>query len=368
MYLVSLLGLVPIAVWLYAQWDAWRKSSRPKLLFANTDFNTAVVSRCPSLQAVYRSCKFLTLGQGHVETILRAKLARSPGVSYKREILLLECGGAVALDWEQGEDGLGGLPHDAPLFLILPGLTSGSTEPYIQQAVAAARRAGMRAVVVNSRGTSDSPVLTPQFYSASYTEDMRQVVSHVVQRYLGCLLFAAGWSLGGNILINYLAEEGEAVPIAAALSLGNPFDLVVSNQHINKGFNRIYNASLTASMRRIVAKHSAVWRNWRGPAGAALPDAIKRVKSIREFDEAITVHSFGWPDVDAYYAGSSSSTRIPGVTIPLLCIQAADDPIAPAAAIPYTALAANPNCVLVVTPTGGHLGWAAAPGAPLRIS
>ncbi len=36
-----------------------------------------------------------------------------------------------------------------------------------------AREAGIRAVVFNSRGTSGSPVQTAQFYSASFTEDMR---------------------------------------------------------------------------------------------------------------------------------------------------------------------------------------------------
>lgn len=38
-------------------------------------------------------------------------------------------------------------------------------------------------------------------------------------------------------------------------------------------------------------------------------------------------------------------------------MQALDDPIAPAAAIPASALAANPHCILAVTPYGGHLGW-----------
>lgn len=38
-----------------------------------------------------------------------------------------------------------------------------------------AREAGIRAVVFNSRGTSDSPVSTAQFYSASFTDDMRCV-------------------------------------------------------------------------------------------------------------------------------------------------------------------------------------------------
>lgn len=68
--------------------------------------------------------------------------------------------------------------------------------------------------------------------------------------------------------------------------------------------------------------------------------------------------------MDAYYAGSSSARALPRVSIPLLCIQAANDPIAPAAAIPYDAVTANPNLLLAVTPTGGHLGWAAGPGAP----
>lgn len=72
----------------------------------------------------------------------------------------------------------------------------------------------------------------------------------------------------------------------------------------------------------------------------------------------------GWESVDHYYAGSSSSLSIPKVKVPLLCISALDDPIAPREAIPYKAIAENPNCMLVTTPCGGHLGWVAGPGAP----
>lgn len=65
--------------------------------------------------------------------------------------------------------------------------------------------------------------------------------------------------------------------------------------------------------------------------------------------------------MDAYYAGSSSALSVPLVTIPLLCVQADNDPISPRAAIPFDAIAANPNTALVLTPTGGHLGWTAGP-------
>ena len=56
--------------------------------------------------------------------------------------------------------------------------------------------------------------------------------------------------------------------------------------------------------------------------------------------------------MDAYYAGSSSALSIPAVRVPLLCLSALDDPIAPAEAIPYAALAANPLCTLATTPCG----------------
>ncbi len=81
-------------------------------------------------------------------------------------------------------------------------------------------------------------------------------------------------------------------------------------------------------------------------------------------------HSFahaGFPSVDAYYEGSSSANVIPNVAIPLLCVQAENDPIAPREAIPYDAIAANPNTALVVTPTGGHLGWMAGRDGPLGM-
>lgn len=65
------------------------------------------------------------------------------------------------------------LPRDAPVLILLPGLTGGSHDSYVRHMVGAARRSGIRAICFNSRGTSTGPVLTPQFYSASFTGDIR---------------------------------------------------------------------------------------------------------------------------------------------------------------------------------------------------
>lgn len=45
-----------------------------------------------------------------------------------------------------------------------------------------------------------------QFYSASFLGDMREVVAHVTKQYNKANVYAVGWSLGGNILVNYLGQ------------------------------------------------------------------------------------------------------------------------------------------------------------------
>ena len=85
---------------------------------------------------------------------------------------------------------------------------------------------------------------------------------------------------------------------------------------------------------------------------------------MRDFDEAVTRVTFGFPSVDAYYAASSSRNVISDVKTPLLVVQARDDPIAVSSATPRYAIAASEHVLLVETESGGHLGWSAGEEAP----
>lgn len=80
-----------------------------------------------------------------------------------RELVHMPDGGTVALDSED-LPAERRLPASAPVVILLPGLSGGSEDSYVQHAVLHAREAGIRAVVFNSRGTSDAPVTTAQFY------------------------------------------------------------------------------------------------------------------------------------------------------------------------------------------------------------
>jgi predicted alpha/beta-fold hydrolase len=64
-----------------------------------------------------------------------------------------------------------------------------------------------------------------------------------------------------------------------------------------QGFNKIYNWNLASSLKKIFLKHQPLWRTYQGPGQ---PERVPHVNTIREFDEAITVHSFGeWGVGDA---------------------------------------------------------------------
>ena len=291
---------------------------------------------------------------------------------YFREVLDMPNGGHVTLDWQHsvGESRRSAavLPDGKPLLLLLSGIAGGSGDPYVQHLVADATDAGFKVVCMNARGCANSPVTSPQFYSASWTQDVRHVVRTLRARYPAAPFFACGWSLGANILVNYLGEEGMAASkqpaqqlLDGAVSLCNPFDLVTCDAALEAtALGRVYSRSMGASLRRVFAPHEALFRGLDhiDVAGTAA------AQTVRQFDEAMTRRTFGFATVDEYYQTSGSKHRLPHVAVPLLCVQAADDPIAVDAAIPRDAAAANPHVALVVTPSGGHLGWQAANGSP----
>lgn len=174
-------------------------------------------------------------------------------------------------------------------------------------------------------------------------------------------IYAVGWSLGANILVRYLGQESHHCPLSGAVSLCNPFDLVIADEDFHKGFNNIYDKALARSLRKIFNKHALLFEDLHGEYNIPL---AANAKTVRDFDQGLTRVSFGFKSVDDYYFNSSSSHSIPNVQIPLLCIQAANDPIAPSRGIPRKEIKENPHCSLIVTPQGGHLGWVAGDEAP----
>ncbi|XP_020539554.1 embryogenesis-associated protein EMB8 isoform X2 [Jatropha curcas] len=263
----------------------------------------------------YTPFPFITKNR-HVETIFASLLRTTPYVRYKRECIRTKDDGAVALDWVAGDSRR--LSPDSPVLILLPGLTGGSEDSYVRHMLVRAKGKGWRVVVFNSRGCGNSPVTTPLFYSASFLGDMREVVALVTTRYPNAKIYAVGWSLGANILVNYLGQESQTCPLAGAVSLCNPFDLVIADEDFRKGFNIVYDKALTRALCRIFQKHAYLFEDMDGEYDIS---SVTHARSVREFDQGLTRVSFGFKSVDDYYSKSSSSDAIKHVCRPLLCIQ-----------------------------------------------
>jgi len=66
---------------------------------------------------------------------------------------------------------------------------------------------------------------------------------------------------------------------------------------------------------------------------------------------------WGYKSVEDYYEDASSRKNIHKVRCPLLCVNAADDPLAAMEGLPYHEFSKNENLVLALTPWGAHLGF-----------
>lgn len=149
------------------------RTLHPTVSAQPTQRNEELLRQCPSFTAPYRLPRWLC--NGHVETLFAAFFRKPLGLDYQRRLLPMSDGGTVALDSLAPEPGRAEPAADAPVLLLLPGLTGGSEGSYVQHEVRGAAAAGMRPVVMNMRGTSDQPVATAKFFSALYTDDVRSV-------------------------------------------------------------------------------------------------------------------------------------------------------------------------------------------------
>jgi abhydrolase domain-containing protein 1/3 len=77
------------------------------------------------------------------------------------------------------------------------------------------------------------------FYNAGWTEDMHAVLSDIKSRLPSAPLALVGASLGANMVIKFLGEEGSGSQIWGAVAIGCPFDLLVCDRFMNRTYVQV---------------------------------------------------------------------------------------------------------------------------------
>ena len=83
---------------------------------------------------------------------------------------------------------------------------------------------------------------------------------------------------------------------------------------------------------------------------------IRKIRSIRDFDDSITAPLHGFLDANDYYIKSSSRQYLSSIHVPTLLLQAKDDPFMTEDLLPDVK-ELSPYVHLELTESGGHVGF-----------
>lgn len=238
--------------------------------------------------------------------------------------------------------------------VLVHGLEGSSRAGYMLTMARAALRAGYSAHRLNLRTCGGTEAYSETPYHSGMTADLLAVLRQLAGVGRGPR-YVAGFSLGGNVALKLAGELGEAGRglIAGVCGISTPIDLAASTCCLEKPENRVYELRFVKRLKRRVRELSRLHPD-RFPL-----DGLDKVGRIREFDDRFTARWFGFRDAGDYYETQSACRLLDAIRVPVLLIQAQDDPVIPFEVFDRPELRANPMIKLIAPEHGGHIGFLA---------
>jgi predicted alpha/beta-fold hydrolase len=240
--------------------------------------------------------------------------------------------------------------NESPLLIVLHGLEGSAESTYARAMLQAAANHGWRAAVLHFRDCGDYRNVLPRRYHAGETNDLRYFLNKLQTDGQKGPLLAAGYSLGGNVLLKYLGEEGSATPLFAAAAVSVPLSLHASSKALTQGFSKLYQHYLLKRMKLSVV------RKFDQYTAAFDWDRALASKSFAEFDDAVTAPLHGFSGKDEYYEKCSSIGFLKNIERPTLIINSRDDPFMLPEMLPK-ADQLSELVTLEISSKGGHVGY-----------
>jgi predicted alpha/beta-fold hydrolase len=299
------------------------------------------------------------LRSGHAQTIVstlrlpRYKFIQSVRGLYESRLVEVEPGTRVLLRcrWQAER-------HRAPTLLLLHGLEGSTDSLYVLGTAQKAFRRGFNVVGMNMRNCGGTEHLARTLYHSGMTGDIRHVIVEELAGREGLEeIFVAGFSMSGNMVLRIAGDYGDESPsaLAGVAAVSPSIDLNACAAAIDRRANVIYRWSFVGNLRRRVRRKS------RLHPGVFDTRHLRRVHTIRQFDERYTAPHGGYKDAAEYYERTSSLPVLARIRVPTLILHSLDDPLIPAETFFHPAIADNPDVLLVLTGHGGHVGFIAAP-------
>ncbi len=291
------------------------------------------------------------LKHAHLQTLYPVLLRKtSPPLLY-RERLITPDNDFIDIDY----CGTG----TAPLVILLHGLTGSSQSGYIKGLQRVLLQQGFRSAALNFRGCSGEYNRLARCYHSGETEDIHFLYQTLRQREPTTPIAAIGFSLGGNVLLKWLGEQGDQLSLFAAVAVSVPMVLSVCATRLDNGFSRLYRANLLRELKHyVLAKQQHLEKSGMTQEADKIRQLgnLATIHSFWQYDDRVVAPLHGFNDVDDYYQRSSARQFLKKITISTLIIQALDDPFMTTEVLPH-ADELSPAVHLEIAQGGGHVGF-----------
>ncbi len=281
------------------------------------------------------------LRSAHAQTFWPSLFRRKPIPEITPQRVELLDGDFIDLAWAG--------PKQGRTVLLLHGLEGSAQSSYARGLMHELGRRGYRSCLMHFRGCSGEPNRLPASYHSGKTDDP-QFILEFLQVEMGITLYAAvGFSLGGNVLLKWLGEQGSTSPLQKAAAMSVPFQLGQAAQRMEQGLSQVYQAHLVSNLRRSYQRKFAQLQS-------PLDVDVDRLTTFRQFDDQVTAPLHGFNGVDDYYSQASCRQFISRIRVPTLILHAVDDPFMYPTTAPDASELAD-NVWLETSPKGGHVGF-----------
>lgn len=319
--------------------------------FRGTDamWHQQVLDACPSLTGGHLPPRWAR--SGHVQnalTVFRSDFA--PAVDWDREDrLTMADGGTVSVQWLGTEAAPG-----TPVLVVLHTIC-GSGAALRRFLRSMQRQLGWVIAACNRRGHAGLELTAPQINTMGSTADLRRQIEAIEAQRPGATLYGVGVSAGSGLLVRYLGEEGAQAKLRAGVAVCPAYDIEDAFRYVD----RRYDVYLTRSLKRFfLERHRERLQHVEGYSECAA------ARSLAEFQDRIYGLA-GYTSRDAYYDGSNPMRVAREMRVPVLVINAKDDPVCVERNLheQLDALQCLPRVTVALTRHGGHCGFHEGAGA-----
>jgi uncharacterized protein len=251
--------------------------------------------------------------------------------------------------------------------VLVHGLEGSGDSGYILGTAEKAFIAGFNVVRLNQRNCGGTEHLTPHLYHSGRSSDVRAVVMELIERDRLPEIFAAGFSMGGNLVLKMAGEFGDAAPeqVRGFAGIAPSFVLAACADALAEPRNFIYERYFVRRLKQRMRRKAELFpERYAERVGNG---AMRAIGSVREFDELITAPCSGFAGAEDYYARASAVNVMGAIGRPTLILTAQDDPFVPYTTFERDELRGNPNIRLVATRHGGHCAFIAREGGDERF-